>query len=341
MATTPGLAAPVHARARLAAAAGVLHPGLRVHQPHHAAAEGAGPLALQRHHALAAAADDGAARRARQRARRDGVQARRQRRRSCGPGCSGSRSRSRCSRVAPDQAGLHGLDGGVRRRRSAPWTPPPTCRRSRSSTSTTGRSCRRSTAPGPSAGSSARPSRWPWATCRSSATGGGRRPAAGGRVRAVPAPRRAVGDRRARRCTCRGGRSCWSGWRWCSSTWSTPRRSPGDRSTSTRSFPTPSAPGRAGGVPLPAGQRHRPARRATRSSRGTARCGCCGSAPSSPSAGLAVTVFAPTWPVAVLGFLSSGGGVAVVAPLSFSAAARIAGERRARPGRCGTRGSTP
>jgi MFS family permease len=53
--------------------------------------------------------------------------------------------------------------------------------------------------------------------------------------------------------------------------------------------------------------------------------------------GLAFVVFAPTWPVAVLGFLVTGGGVAVVAPLSFSAAARIAGgdtsdtgERRAR-----------
>jgi hypothetical protein len=43
-------------------------------------------------------------------------------------------------------------------------------------------------------------------------------------------------------------------------------------------------------------------------------------------AGLAVTVFAPVWPVAVLGFLVIGGGVAVVAPLSFSAAARIAGD---------------
>jgi fucose permease len=41
--------------------------------------------------------------------------------------------------------------------------------------------------------------------------------------------------------------------------------------------------------------------------------------------GLVVIVFAPVWPVAVLGFLVMGGGVAVVAPLSFSAAARIAG----------------
>jgi MFS family permease len=47
--------------------------------------------------------------------------------------------------------------------------------------------------------------------------------------------------------------------------------------------------------------------------------------------GLAVTVFAPTWPVAVLGFLVMGGGVAVVAPLSFSAAARIAGEDETDP----------
>ena len=42
-------------------------------------------------------------------------------------------------------------------------------------------------------------------------------------------------------------------------------------------------------------------------------------------AGLAVVVFAPSWPVAVLGFLVMGAGVAVIAPLSFSAAARIAG----------------
>jgi MFS family permease len=42
-------------------------------------------------------------------------------------------------------------------------------------------------------------------------------------------------------------------------------------------------------------------------------------------AGLAIVVFAPTWPVAVLGFLVMGAGVAVIAPLSFSAAARIAG----------------
>ncbi len=43
------------------------------------------------------------------------------------------------------------------------------------------------------------------------------------------------------------------------------------------------------------------------------------------SASLAVVVFAPTWPVAVVGFTVLGAGVAVIAPLSFSAAARLAG----------------
>ena len=65
------------------------------------------------------------------------------------------------------------------------------------------------------------------------------------------------------------------------------------------------------------------------------------------SAALALIVFAPTWPVAVLGFFVLGGGVAVVAPLSFSAAARIAGgdtldpaERR-HPGERGDRPVQP
>jgi MFS family permease len=40
---------------------------------------------------------------------------------------------------------------------------------------------------------------------------------------------------------------------------------------------------------------------------------------------LAIVVFSPTWPIAVLGFTVLGAGVAVVAPLSFSAAARLAG----------------
>ena len=40
---------------------------------------------------------------------------------------------------------------------------------------------------------------------------------------------------------------------------------------------------------------------------------------------LAVVVFAPTWPIAVIGFAMTGASVSVIAPLSFSAAARIAG----------------
>ena len=48
-------------------------------------------------------------------------------------------------------------------------------------------------------------------------------------------------------------------------------------------------------------------------------------------------VFSTSWQMAVVGFSILGAGVAVVAPLSFSAAARIAGgegftPRSARPG---------
>ena len=121
-------------------------------------------------------------------------------------------------------------------------------------------------------------------TCRSSATAArGRACRSSWRFAPVPAPRAeqsvvAAADGR----TCPGGRSCWSGWRWCSSTWSTPPRSPGDRTYLDQVVRRPVRPGRAGDVPLPAGQRRRPARRRRASSRGTARCGCCGSAPWSP-----------------------------------------------------------
>lgn len=40
---------------------------------------------------------------------------------------------------------------------------------------------------------------------------------------------------------------------------------------------------------------------------------------------LAIVVVAPTWQVAVLGFTLVGADASVIAPLSFSAAARIAG----------------
>ena len=48
------------------------------------------------------------------------------------------------------------------------------------------------------------------------------------------------------------------------------------------------------------------------------------------SLALLVVVTAQTWPVAVLGFTLLGAGVSVIAPLSFSAAARIAGGEQAR-----------
>jgi MFS family permease len=47
-------------------------------------------------------------------------------------------------------------------------------------------------------------------------------------------------------------------------------------------------------------------------------------------AGLAIVVTATAWPVAVAGFTVTGAGVAVIAPLSYSAAARIAGGSHAR-----------
>jgi fucose permease len=48
------------------------------------------------------------------------------------------------------------------------------------------------------------------------------------------------------------------------------------------------------------------------------------------SLALVVVVTAPNWPVAVVGFTALGAGVSVIAPLSFSAAARIAGGEQAR-----------
>jgi MFS family permease len=48
------------------------------------------------------------------------------------------------------------------------------------------------------------------------------------------------------------------------------------------------------------------------------------------SLALLIVVTSPTWPVAVLGFTLLGAGVSVIAPLSFSAAARIAGGEQAR-----------
>ena len=89
--------------------------------------------------------------------------------------------------------------------------------------------------------------------------------------------------------------------------------------------------GRAGDVPLPAGHagdaagRRRPGRPVRR------RCRCSAPARVVASASLFVIVVSPSWQVAVVGFTLLGVGVAVIAPLSFSAAARIAGGRRSTP----------
>ena len=101
----------------------------------------------------------------------------------------------------------------------------------------------------------------------------------------------------------------------------------------------PVRPGRARDVPLPAGQR-RCGWPATASSRGTARCRCCGSARWSPRAALRGRRVRPD--------LAGGGPRAsrcsapaspVIAPLSFSAAARIAGGDEPDPA-CARPGST-
>ena len=127
----------------------------------------------------------------------------------------------------------------------------------------------------------------------------------------------------------RGGRSCWSGSGWCSSTWSTPLRRPGGRPTSTTSFDTPQSLVALATLPyLVASLMLRLA-----GDRLVARYGATlvlrvGAVLASLA--LFVVVTAQTWPVAVLGFTLLGAGVAVIAPLSFSAAARIAGGEQVR-----------
>lgn len=49
------------------------------------------------------------------------------------------------------------------------------------------------------------------------------------------------------------------------------------------------------------------------------------------AAGLLVVVMAPTWPVSLVGYALAGGGLAVVAPLAFSTAARLAGGQTQDP----------
>ena len=222
---------------------------------------------------------------------------------------------------------VYGVALGAGRRHHA------TCRRSRSSTSTAGRSCRRSTAPGRSAASSAPPSRWPPADLPSSAVAAvvavlplvvafapflpraeqSVAAAADGRRRAVAADRAGrAGD----------GALLHGRHRRVHLGTAVPRQGlPDARPAWSRS---PSLPYLlASGVVRLAGDRlvapvRRGARAARRRRRRARRRWPSSSSPRS-------------WPVAVLGFTLLGGGVAVVAPLSFSAAARIAGAGRADP----------
>ena len=148
--------------------------------------------------------------------------------------------------------------------------------------------------------------------------------------RAVPPPRARRGrSPRPQRSPSPGGRSCWSGSGWCSSTWSTPPPRPGDRPSSTTSSTRRTRWWRWRRCPTwsPAWSCGWPA---TPSWRGTAPRWSCAPARCVASLALLVVVTAPTWPVAVLGFTLLGAGVSVIAPLSFSAAARIAGGDRAR-----------
>ena len=149
----------------------------------------------------------------------------------------------------------------------------------------------------------------PWSRCWS----------ASGRSCAHPDP----GRPRPGPATSLGGRSSSSGSRWCSSTWSTRRRPPGARRTSTtRSRPPPTW------SRWPRSPTWWPPAWCACPGTGWCNCSapswCCGWGPWWPPCPAGV-VTAPTWPVAVVGFTVLGAGVAVIAPLSFSAAARIAG----------------
>ena len=129
--------------------------------------------------------------------------------------------------------------------------------------------------------------------------------------------------------TSRGARSFSSAWAWSSSTSSTRHVRRGARSISTTSSTRPRGWWRSRRSPTWS-RASRSACPGTAWSDGTARSGCSGSARVVAFAGLFLVVFAPTWPVAVVGFTVTGAGVAVIAPLSFSAAARIAGGSQAR-----------
>ena len=203
-------------------------PGPAVHQPHHPAADAPGHLGPRRGRPVPAAADDGAAGRRWLAGRRGAGEALAQRRgaarrapRRRGGG-AGAGHRPDVRRLRRRTRGVRrGAGAGRRRRQHAggrggarlrPADPAVVPRRLDGRRR--GRRRAHAGRPRPVAGRRARrwcPPwwRWPPRSCRGSAS-------------PTPATWR-----------CRGGRSCWSAWRWCSSTWSTPRRPRGDRRSST------------------------------------------------------------------------------------------------------------
>ena len=218
-----------------------------------------------------------------------------------------------------------------------------TCRRWRSSTATGARSCRRSTAPGPPAASSAT-----LVTLATSAVAGHRPRCRCSRAPAAalaaplpaPRPRRAAADRP--RSTCRGGGSCCSGWRMvlfymvdtAATTWG-PVYLDGRPSR-------PDRPHRPGDAPLPRRDAWPPGSPATASSPGYGAVWLLRIGAVVAARRLAVIVFAPDvgrWPSS--GSPSLGGGVAVIAPLSFSAAAADRGRRGRLDPASASAGSTP
>ena len=274
---------------------GLRHPGLRLHQPDHPAARFPGQVGPLRARAVGPAADDGAARRRRLGARRAAGQAQRQRRGAPAHRSGADRGRrARCWRprrrsgsfvagMAVYGVGLGVVDAStnmqavaLEHRYDRPILPVVPRRLD-------ARRHRRR-----------RPSRWPPPTLPLAAPRLAGRAAAGRAVRArssaaTTASRRGQRRRRGALAPDPAGRA----WRWCSSTWSTPPRRPGDRRTSTTRSRRPrdlvalaTFPYLVASLAVPAGRRPpgRPARRGP---------GARGSAPSSPPIALAVVVFAP------------------------------------------------
>ena len=155
-----------------------------------------------------------------------------------------------------------------------------------------------------------------------------------------PRPRRS--PPRSARSRCRGGRSCWSGLALVLFYMVDTAGDDLGTDVPRRHLLHPGGAGRAGDVPLPGGQRAGPAGRRRAGRRRTARCAVLrvGAVLGRRRPGRRGVRARPgRW--RSLGFTLLGAGTAVIAPLSFSAAARIAGARRGSTRRSGRPGWTP